>query len=303
MNILIAGGSGLIGSRLTKAALDKGDRVWILSRIPDSLHLQAGVTGVRWDGKSTQGWGQLVNDMDVVVNLTGENLAGGLWTASRKQHFLTSRVDPGRALAAAVKEAARRPRVLVQASGIGYYGYSGNRLVTEDSPPGDDYMAWLCVQWEASTRDVEELGVRRVILRTSPVFTRENVILKMYLLPFRMFVGGSLGSGRQWVPWIHVADQIGAMIHLIEKEECQGPFNLIAPEVLRNADFGRTIARVLRRPYWFPVPAFLLRLAIGEMSQTVLEGQRAECKKLIDSGYEFKFPTLAEALRDILSKR
>jgi hypothetical protein len=300
---MIAGGSGLIGTHFSLALLQQGHRVWILSRDPDRQPLPAGSTGVRWDGKTVEGWGYLVEEMDAIVNLTGENLASGLWTSARKQRFFSSRVEPGRALAEAVRAGARRPKVFVQVSGIGYYGFSGDRFVAEDAPPGSDYMAQLCVQWENATREVEDFGVRRVIMRNSPVFTRENLILKMYLLPFRLFVGGPLGSGKQWTPWIHRADQIGAMIHLIQNEDCRGPFNLVAPDVMRNADFGKTIARVLRRPYWFPVPGFALRLAIGEMSQTVLEGQRAECRKLLDSGYTFKFPTLEEALRDILSAR
>ncbi len=303
MNILIAGGSGFIGTLVTRSLLHHGHRVWILTRNPERKPLPEGAFGAGWDGETPEGWGHLVEEMDAIVNLTGENLASGLWTAARKQRFLASRVKPGRALVAAIRAAQRRPKVLLQSSGIGYYGFSGDQPVSEDAPPGQDFMAQLCVQWENSTREVEDLGVRRVILRTSPVFARENLIFKMFLLPFQMFVGGPLGSGRQWVPWIHYADQIGAMVHLIQDESCRGPFNLVAPQVLRNADFGKTIARVLRRPYWFPVPAFALRLAIGEMSQMVLEGQRAECNKLLEYGYTFKFPTLEEALKNILSSR
>lgn len=303
MKILIAGGSGLIGSHLTRELFRHGHHVWILSRDPDRQLLPDGSVGVRWDGKTVGGWGHWIEEMDAVVNLTGENLAGGLWTAARKQRFLTSRVKPAQALVEAIKTVSRRPKVFIQASGIGYYGFSGDQIVTEESPPGGDFMAQLCVQWENATREVEDFGVRRVVIRNSPVFTSESIILRMYLLPFRLMIGGPIGSGRQWTTWIHLADQIGAMIHLIQNENCRGAYNLVAPEVLRNADFGRTIARVLRRPYWLPAPGFALRLAIGEMSQMVLEGQRAECKKLLESGYVFKFPTLEEALRNILSSR
>lgn len=303
MNVLIAGGSGFIGNLFTRLLIKNGHQVWILSRSTARRPLPKGAVGVDWDGETPAGWGHLVEEMDVIVNLTGENLASGLWTAARKQRFLASRVKPGEAIVAAVSAARKRPKVLVQSSGIGYYGFSGDQPVSEDAPPGQDYMAQLCVQWENSTREVEDLGVRRVILRTSPVFARENVILRMYLLPFRLFVGGPLGSGRQWVPWIHYADQIGAMLHLIQNDQCRGPYNLVAPQVLRYADFGRTIARVLRRPYWFPVPAYALRLALGEMSQMVLEGQQAKCNRLLECGYAFKFPELAGALENILSSR
>ncbi len=303
MKVILAGGSGLIGRYFSRRLLQNGHQVWILSRNPQGQLLPTGAVGLRWDGKTPQGWWQLLEEMDVVVNLTGENLAGGLWTEGRKQRFLSSRVDAGKAIVEAVRMAARRPKVLLQSSGIGYYGLSGDHVVSEDTPPGEDFMAKLCVQWEDSTRAVEELGVRRVIIRNSPVFTNESLILKMFLLPFRMFVGGRLGSGRQWVPWIHLDDQIGAMLHLIENEDCRGPYNLAAPEVLRNADFGKTIARVLRRPYWFPVPAFALRLAIGEMSQMVLAGQRADSSRLVESGYTFKYPALAEALTQIVTAK
>jgi uncharacterized protein (TIGR01777 family) len=300
VNIIIAGGSGFIGSSFSRHLVKYGHHVWILSRNPSQQQLPPGVTGVQWDGSSPDGWGQLVNEADVFINLTGENLAGGLWSAARKQRFLTSRVNPGRAIVKAIQEASHRPKVLMQSSAIGYYGDSADIEVDEDAPVGEDYMAQLCVQWENSTRPVEDLGVRRVIIRTSIVLSRESLILKLFLLPFRMFVGGKLGSGKQWVPWIHIDDQIGAMLHLINNESAGGVYNFAAPQVLRNEEFERTIGKVLRRPYWFPVPAFALRMVIGEMSTMVLEGQRASVKKLLDSGFEFRYPTLESALIEIL---
>lgn len=301
MNVLIAGGSGFLGSNLTNQLLQNGHRVWILSRNPERLYLPDGVAGVGWDAKTVAGWGHIVEEMDAVVNLTGENLASGIWTPARKNRFLSSRVDSGRAIVEAIRDAQRRPKVLLQSSAIGYYGNSEDRIVAEDSPAGEDFLSQLCILWEDSTRPVEHYGVRRIIIRTSPVFSKNSLILRMFMLPFKMFIGGKLGSGKQWVPWIHIEDQIGAILHLMQNKKCNGPYNLAAPEMLRNVELEKTIAESLNRPYWLPVPAFALRIALGEMSQMVLEGQRAVCTKLLKSGYTFKYPTLDGALSDILS--
>lgn len=300
MNIIMAGGSGFIGSKLASRLVQGGHQVWILSRNPEDQRLPAGVTGVRWDAATSNGWGHLVEQADAIVNLTGENLAGGLWTQALKNRLLTSRVNAGLAIVEAVRNASRRPRVMLQSSGIGYYGNGGDQLLSENSPPGQDFMAQLCVQWEASTRQLEELGVRRVVMRTSIVLEKGSIILKLFLLPFRMYIGGKIGSGRQWVSWIHLDDYIGAFLHLLQNEAARGAYNMVAPQVPQNIDFEKTIGKVLRRPYWFPTPAFALRAVLGDMSNMVLEGQRASADKLIKSGYSFKYPTLESALTAIL---
>ncbi len=302
MKILIAGGSGLIGSALTRYYLAKGQEVYVLSRRGSAATLPAGAKGVVWDARSVHGWGDLMNEMDVVINLTGENLGAGRWTEQRKQRFYSSRIESGKAIIEAMRQAARKPGVLVQSSAVGYYGDGGDRVLDESSPAGKDFLARLCVDWEESTREAEFMGVRRIVLRTGVVLAEGAEVLNRLILPFRLFVGGPLGDGRQWLPWIHIADVIGAVNFLVEDPNLSGVYNLSAPEPVQNAAFGKTLARILRRPYWLPVPAFALKLVLGEMSKLVLEGQRAIPKRLIEAGYTFQFAGHEAALRDLLIK-
>ncbi len=300
MKVLIAGGSGFLGRHLTQSLLADRHQVWILSRRSQPTH--PGAQNILWDGRTLGEWSRLVSDMDAVVNLTGLSLNNWPWTKTKKQRFVDSRIVPGRTLASAIADADRRPKVFVQISGINHYGLRGEPA-DETTPPADDYLAQLTVQWEEATRSVEELGVRRIIGRTSVVLARDASLMQLMALPVRLFVGGPLGSGRQALPWIHIADQIGALRFLIENEETHGAYNLIAPQPTSNADFMRTLARTLRRPYWLPVPAFLMRLALGEMSNLVLEGRFAHPRRLLEQGYTFHFPTLQEALQDIFRSR
>lgn len=302
MNVLIAGGSGLIGSSLTQALLQAGNKVWILSRSPERVRLPAGAQAVGWDAATTQGWGEWIEHVDAMVNLTGENLGAGRWTATRRARFYSSRVDSGKAILAAIAQAASKPKVLIQSSAIGYYGNGGDRELDESSPAGSDSLAQLCVDWENSTRAVEELGVRRVVIRTGVALAPDAEVFKRLSLPFRLFVGGPVGSGRQWLAWIHMTDVIAAIQFLIENPAAQGPYNLTAPQPVRNADFGRLLARVMRRPYWMPVPAFALKLVLGEMSRLVLDGQRAVPRRLLEAGYPFRYSQLETALHSLLAK-
>jgi len=296
MNIMISGGTGFLGSALTHSFLAEGHKVFILTR---GSRVLPGAQAVQWDGKTTQGWGHLVNEMDVVIHLSGKSLSSFPWTKATKQAFLDSRILPGLALGQAIREATHRPKVFVQASGINYYGLRGD-LADETTSPADDFLASITIQWEDATKSVEELGVRRVIVRTAPVLASDGGLLGLMALPVRLFVGGPLGSGAQAMPWIHLADWVGAVRHLIANETTQGAYNLIAPTPTSNAEFNRTLASLLRRPYWFPTPAFLLRNVLGEMSVLILEGRFSQPKRLLDSGYTFQFPGPREALSDVL---
>jgi uncharacterized protein len=300
MNVLITGGTGLIGSALTRSLLADGHKVWVLTRDPNrtSSTLPQGVTAAGWDGRSARGWGALVNEMDAIVNLAGVNTASWPWTEARKQSFWNSRVWAGQAVAEAVRLAKKKPAVLIQSSGINHYGLRGT-LATESTLPADDFLARLTVAWEFSSQSVEDLGVRRAIIRTAVVLSRDNIILKLMELPARLFFGGRLGSGGQTLPWIHLADEVGAIRFLLDNERARGPYNLIAPESTSNADFLRQLARTLKRPYWFHVPAFLMRLVLGEMSVMVLEGRPAQPQRLVETGYQFKYPTLESALKEL----
>ena len=294
MKVLLAGGTGFLGSHLAKALLTEGHQVYQLTR-----KRKAGLPGaesVVWDGKTAQGWGSLVNEMEAVVNLTGLSLNNWPWTEKKKRMFLRSRVEPGRALVVAIEEAEHRPSIFVQISGINYYGLRGTQIVGEDAPPGDDFLAQLAVDWEHSTASIESLGVRRVVCRTAVVLARDAILFQLMTLPARLFFGGRLGRGDQALPWIHLEDVLGAIQFLIENEGTGGAYNLIAPNPVSNADFMRAIAQAYRRPYWFHIPAFLLRLVLGEMSVLIAEGRYAEPRRLLQSGYTFHYPTLNAAL-------
>ncbi|MBI5962083.1 MAG: TIGR01777 family protein [Chloroflexi bacterium] len=295
MKILIAGGSGFLGSALTKSLLLDGHKVFILTRGSSALQ---GAQAIKWDAKTTSGWGSLVNEMDVVIHLAGRTLASWPWTASIKRDFHDSRILPGLALAQAVLEANQRPGIFIQASGINHYGLRGD-LADESTPPADDFLAQLTVQWEGATKSVEELGLRRVVIRSAVVLAKDGGLLSLMALPIKLFVGGPLGSGKHAMPWIHINDWVGAVRHLIENENARGAYNLIAPTPTSNAEFNRMLAGIIHRPYWFPTPAFLLRTLLGEMSVLIVEGRFAQPKRLIQSGYRFQFEGAHEALSDL----
>jgi len=296
MNILIAGGSGFLGRALTQSLLKDGHSVFILTR---GVSVPRGAQAVLWDAKTTTGWGQLVNEMDVVIHLAGRTLATWPWTAAAKRDFHDSRIKPGLALARAILEATQRPGLFIQSSGINYYGLHGDSA-DEATPPGDDFLAQLSVKWEDATKSVEGLGVRRVVIRTSVVLGKGAGLLPLMSLPVKLFVGGPLGNGKFAMPWIHVNDWVGAVRFLIDNKEARGAYNLIAPNPTSSADFMRALAAALHRPYWFPTPAFLLRTLLGEMSVLVVEGRFAQPKRLIQAGYQFQFSGPREALADLL---
>ena len=297
MNIMIAGGSGFLGNALARSFLADGHQVFILTR---STHSLPGTQAVPWDAKTTNGWGHLVNEMDVIVHLAGKTLASWPWTVATKRAFHDSRVIPGLALVEAILQATQRPGIFIQQSGINHYGLSGD-LADESTPPGSDFLSQLTVEWEDTTKPLEELGLRRVVTRTAPVLDKKDGLMPLMALPVRLFVGGPMGDGKFCIPWIHIQDWVGAMRHLIANENARGVYNLIAPVPTSNAEFNRTLASVLRRPYWFPVPAFLLRTFLGEMSVLIVEGRFSQPKRLTESGYRFQFPSPREALTDLFS--
>ncbi len=251
MKVLISGGTGFIGRWLAASLLGDGHEVWALSRDPEQQSTIEGFNVVLWDGCTTEGWGHLMNEMDAVVNLAGLSLDTWPWTKATKREFRESRVNAGRALTEAIQAAEHRPQVLLQASGINHYGFSGE-LADEATPPGNDFPAQLTVEWEDSTRPVKALGVRRVVTRSAVVLARDEGLLPMMALPVKLFIGGKLADGRQSMPWIHIADEIGAMRFLLENEEARGAVNLIAPEPTSSELFMRGLAKVITEAVLVP---------------------------------------------------
>lgn len=304
MRVIITGGSGLIGSVLSQQLVREGHEVIVLTRNPEK-HRAGQVQGVRlveWDARTARGWGSLADGAGAIVNLAGENLASWPWSASRKQRFYDSRVNAGNAVVEAVSQARQKPGVVIQASGINYYGIQGEGIATEADPPGDDFLAKLCIEWERSTAPVEAEGVRRVVTRSGVVLSTQGGALPLMALPFRMFVGGPVGGGKQWLSWIHLEDEVRAIRFLIERQDASGVFNLAAPVPVTNAQFSRALGRAMRRPALIPVPAFALRLALGEMAIMVLEGKRVDPSRLQALGFDFRFEQVDEALQDLYRK-
>ena len=300
MKVIVAGGTGLIGKALTESLIKDGHEVIVLSRSaapPAGFPPEARF--VKWDGKSPDGWAHLVDETDALVNLAGANLSAGRWTAKHKEVILSSRVNAGKAFVQAIKQASNPPAVLIQASGIGFYGVENPTLLDENTPPGRDFLASISKEWEASTQAVETQGVRRVILRSGVVLSTKGGALGLIVLPFRLFVGGPLGKGDQWFSWVHIEDEVRAIRFLIENPAANGPFNISAQPVT-NDEFARTVGNVKRRPAFFRVPAFVLRLVLGEMSTMVLDGQRASAGKLTDLGFHFQYEDIESALKDLL---
>ncbi|HSK89099.1 MAG TPA: TIGR01777 family oxidoreductase [Anaerolineales bacterium] len=295
MKVLIAGGSGFLGTALRTSLAEDRHEVFILTRRSPKHPSE-----IQWDGKTTEDWGHRINDMDAVVNLTGFGLVHWPWTRKQKQKIVDSCVLPGLALASAIKSASRPPRVFLQTSGINRYGLRGEGIADESTPPADDFLAQLTVPWEDATKPVEELGVRRVIVRNAVVLARNDGSFPLMALAPRLFFGGRFGDGKQAMPWIHIADHTKAMRFLLENENARGPFNLIAPEPTSNAEFIRAVSKALHRPYWFHVPGFLLKVVLGEMSVLLTEGRYSQPKRLIELGFQFRFGNLKDAMENLL---
>jgi uncharacterized protein (TIGR01777 family) len=300
MKVLIAGGSGFIGKHLIQSLIADSHQVWVLSRNPNKNITSAQI--IPWDGQTTDGWGHFIEEMDAVINLSGLSLHSWPWTKRKKQRFHDSRVNPGLALASAIKNASHRPDVFIQISGVNHYGLWGEEIADESTPPGDDYLAQLTIAWEEASKSVEEVGVRHVVCRTAVVLAKNAILMWLMALPVRLFFGGRFGSGKQATPWVHIDDQIGAIRFLMENPEAKGAYNLIAPQMTSNAEFMSALAKVLRRPYWFHIPALLMRLALGEMSLLITTGRFSQPKRLLKLGYTFRFPELEGALKDIFSQ-
>ncbi len=298
MRILIAGGSGFLGRALCQKLDTEGYEVIVLSRNPNKFRSTEKIKFVEWDAKTTKDWKHLVGGAFAVINLAGETI-GQRWTKTVKSRIRESRLKAGHALVQAISEAQKKPEVFVQASAVGYYGPRGKEIITEDEPYGKDFLALLVKDWEDSTFKLEKLGMRRVIIRTGLVLGKGGMLNRL-LLPFKFFVGGTLGNGKQGWSWIHIEDWVEAVYFLLKNKEAKGPFNLTAPEPLSNYEFSKILGDVLKRPAWLPIPSLLLRIILGEGADPLLHGQFVYPARLITSGFQFRYPNLNSALQTIL---
>jgi uncharacterized protein len=302
MRVIIAGGSGFIGRKLIGELIQARHEVIVLSRRPDNVRKNfPAVRAEFWDAKTGDGLANIFDEVDAVVNLTGESIAAKRWSSQQKQKILSSRIDSTRAIVNALEQTHHRPSVLLNASAVGYYGDVLEDEVTEVSPKGNGFLPDVCEQWELEAQKAQKFGVRVVLLRTGIVLDKNKGALQKLLLPFRMFIGGPLGNGRQWFPWIHVQDEVSAILFALEHEQISGAINLAAPESVRLSDFCRVLGKILHRPSWLSVPELVLRLMLGEMAEPLLfQGQKIIPKRLMEAGFKFRYPNLENALQDIL---
>lgn len=306
MKVLIAGGSGYIGWHLSDSLMKDGHQVVVLTRRQPQPANGSAPRMVTWDARSAEGaWVSELSGADAIVNLAGTSIGGLRWTRRHMAEILSSRLGATTALVKAIERtpADRRPKVLVSASGIDYYGDRGDEMITEESSPGDSFLAHVCQQWEAAAAKAEDLGVRVVRIRTSMVFGRGAPAFRLLVLPFRLFAGGPLGDGRQWFTWIHIDDLVRLYRLGLEEGRLSGPVNAVAPDIRRERELATEIGQVLQRPAIVPAPAFALRLALGQESQLLLHGRHALPARAVSTGFEFRLGNLRQALEEALVPR
>jgi uncharacterized protein (TIGR01777 family) len=299
MKLVIAGASGFIGSMLVQRLGQRGDALVLLSRKSPCSVAGPNTEWLVWEPGESGGWEESIDAADGIVNLAGEGIAEKRWTERQKEIILASRIDSTRALVHAIAKAKAKPKFLINASAVGYYGSRGDETLTEESAPGKDYLARVCVAWEQEARKAQDHGVRVALVRTGIVLAKGKGALAKMVLPFKFFVGGPLGSGKQWMPWIHIEDEIGLIVFLIENVNAQGSFNATAPNPVIMEEFCRVLGRGLNRPSWASVPASALRLLLGEMADMILAGQKVLPKAAEKLGYNFKYPTIKDALESL----
>ena len=300
MKILISGSHGLVGTALIKSLVDDGHEVVRLVRGGHTL----GQLEVEWHPNQGRIDAQHLEGFEAVVHLAGESIASGRWTDEKKRAIRDSRVKGTSLLSETIAQLTRPPSVFISASAIGYYGNRGDEVLKETSSPGDDFLASVCVQWEEATRAAAEKGIRTVLARFGVILDRDGGALAKMLTPFRMGIGGRIGDGKQWMSWIALDDVINVLRFLLVDSAVRGPVNIVAPHPVTNAEFTKTLGRVLSRPTIFPVPAFAARLAFGEVADALLlSSQRVEAQVLAERGFAPYWPRLEPALQHLLQKR
>jgi uncharacterized protein (TIGR01777 family) len=304
MRIIVSGGTGFIGRPLVKELLKNGHSVIVLSRnaAVARAQLPSSAACINWDPSSAGVWTRVFKEADAVINLAGEPIAEKRWTEARKRLIWDSRVSAARAIVQALRTHATKPCVLVSASGIGYYGASDDRLLDEGTPRGTGFLADLCLEWEAAATSAAEFGTRVVVVRTGMVLEADGGALAKMLLPFKLFAGGPIMPGDQWVSWIHRRDHIGLIQWALTTPMVSGPINAVAPEPVTMQTFCEILGRVFHRPSWLRVPRIALSILLGELGTILTTGQRVIPAKAMAEGYRFQYSTLETALRAILKR-
>jgi uncharacterized protein len=299
MKIAIAGGTGFVGRSLVNTLVKNKHEVVLLTRREMKASQGDHIRYTKWLTDDSNPVSDLQNT-DYFINLAGESINSGRWTEERKNKIRTSRIDAVDAILDIIKKLDQKPRALINASAVGIYGTSLEETFTEeDHNLGTDFLAETVKKWEAQATKAVELGVRTVLCRFGIILDKDAGALPKMLFPYQAFIGGNIGSGQQWMSWIHLNDVIRAICYVMEHEDIHGPVNFTAPHPVSMSDFGKTLAQVLHRPHWLPVPSFALRLLLGEMSTLVVDGQRVLPKKLLDHGFDFQYPDLKKALTNI----
>ncbi|HVJ49740.1 TIGR01777 family oxidoreductase [Desulfitobacterium sp.] len=303
MNVVIFGGTGFIGRNLTNELLINGYHVSVITRnsVKSIANAENKVQMIRWQNESPLSSISELKDVDVIVNLAGESIGNHRWTDAVKREILNSRIRTTKAIVASINSHAILPKVLINASAVGYYGPHKDEEITEVEEAGQDFLDQVCRDWEKEAYRVRNDLTRVATIRIGVVLGTEGALNRM-VMPFRFYIGGPLGTGNQWLSWIHIQDLTSIIRFVIEHPELTGPINATAPESVRMRDFCKVLGKVMNRPSWLPVPETLLKLALGQMAEMLIHGQRVVPKKAIDAGYEFRFLKLESALIDVLKK-
>ncbi len=304
MKIVLAGGSGFVGQHVSRLLIQEGHSLLILSRNPQSEIQQEPprTQFIHWDGCSQGSWTQVCDGADVVINLSGAPIADKRWTPSRKRELVDSRVNSTRALGQAIAEWKTKPHTFLTASGIGYYGAQGSRLVDETSPRGEGFLADLCLEWENAARQIETADLRVLEMRFGMVLGLDGGALPKMMFPFQWFFGGPILPGTQYVSWIHQHDLARLILFLITHPSIRGPVNIVTPNPISMKDFCQALGKALRRPSWFPVPELVLKIGLGELATMLTTGQRVQPQKALHAGFSFNYSEIQEALSALVAQ-
>ncbi len=300
--MIVTGATGLIGRNICGKLIQRGDDVIVFSRNVEEAKniIKDAKEYVQWDYTKPTTWGKKIDGVDAVIHLAGASVNDHRWNDKYKKSIYESRIDSTNQLVTAISKSAKKPEVFICSSAVGYYGDSGNTILTEVNNAGNDFLSYVCKAWEKEASTVIKYGVRNVNIRTGIVLSKNGGALVQMLLPFKLFIGGPLGSGKQWFPWIHIEDIVNLYLFALDNHRVSGVINGTAPKPVQMKEFAKSIGHILKRPSIFPVPKFIIKFLFGEMEVAILGSQRAVPQKAIDLGYKFLFEDVKSALKNIL---